>query len=39
MNCAAKKYADKRRRTRISDEEQIEFDPEKYIVRENSTSC
>ncbi len=30
------KYADKRRRTRISDEEQIEFDPEKYIVKENS---
>lgn len=30
------KYADKRRRTRISDEEQVEFDPEKYIVRENT---
>ena len=31
------KYVEKRRRTRIaSEEDQLEFDPEKYIVRENS---
>jgi DNA gyrase subunit A len=31
------KYAEKRRRTRMAtDEDQLEFDPEKYIVKENT---